>query len=323
MTLVNNSTGEAVEYARLHPVFYASNSIPENFELPPPPERPPCIISLHNELQMQVHGIVTTENTPPGAIPPVADQFIAHGVLKLPVGWQAIEVYPLLGEEYWKPEDTRMWAELDLMAAIAQANATDAALRRLDGRQEFRERYAQLLDQFSALLAGPEEPVHQFLKLHPEIICPTHEPGAVWSKLRFGDHTSDFVFREPGNDYLLVEIEAPYRELFRKDGHPRHELEHPIAQTRDWIQYIQDNKSIVEDKLGLVGISAMPRTLVIIGRSGGLTEGNWRALSALQSERPRLMILTYDQLLDRARANFERLFGPLSIRSTNLKLYFF
>jgi hypothetical protein len=61
----------------------------------------------------------------------------------------------------------------------------------------------------------------------------------------------------------------------------------------------------------------------VIGRSTGLAEENWRALTALQTERPQLTILTYDQLHDRARANIERFLGPLSLRTQGLKLYFF
>ena len=60
-------------------------------------------------------------------------------------------------------------------------------------------------------LTGREEPLHQFLKQHPELLYPTVEK--CWSKLPFGNHSSDFVFREPYNEYLLVEIEAPVREL--------------------------------------------------------------------------------------------------------------
>ena len=51
---------------------------------------------------------------------------------------------------------------------------------------------------------------------------------------------------------LLVEIEAPYRELFRRDGQQREELTHAINQIHDWLQYIQDNKTAVEEKLGLL-----------------------------------------------------------------------
>jgi hypothetical protein len=210
--------------------------------------------------------------TPARAISTGASNFRAHGLMALPVGWQAIEVYPRLPEEYWRPENANMWAELDLTTAIMQYNAVKSQLQQLDGRRAARERYSALLEQFAALLTGPEEPCHQFLKDNPEILCATYD--TVWSKLRLGEHVSDFVFRESCNDYLLVEIEAPHRELFRKDGHPRHELTHAIGQIYDWLRYIQENKSKIERELDLIGISATPRSLVVIGRSASLSEDN-------------------------------------------------
>ena len=129
---------------------------------------------------------------------------------------------PLLGDEYWKAEYAPQWAELDLLTVIAQKNLISSTLSGLDNRGASRKLYAALLDELEVLLAGPEEPVHQFLKQHPELLCPTSDRH--WSKLAFGDRVSDFVFREPYNDYLLVEIEAPIRELFRKDGQQREEL---------------------------------------------------------------------------------------------------
>jgi hypothetical protein len=141
--------------------------------------------------------------------------------------------------------------------------------------------------------------------------------------VRFGTRVSDFVFREPPNDYLLVEIEAPHRRLFRQDGHPRVELTHAVGQIDDWLQYIQADKAKVEGELDLHGISATPRTLVVIGRSASLTEDNRGRLAVMQSQRPRLSILTYDDLIDRARANLERHFGPLSLRAQNLEVYFY
>jgi hypothetical protein len=179
----------------------------------------------------------------------------------------------------------------------------------------------RLLAEFEALLAGPEEPCHQFLKNHPDLLCTTYD--AAWSKVPFGDHVSDFVFREPYNDYLLVEIEAPYRDLFRRNGHQRHELTHAIGQIDDWLCYIQDNKAKVESELELHGISATPRTLVVIGRSATLTERNRRKLAVMQGRHSGLSIMTYDELIDRARANFERHFGPLSLRAQNLKIYYY
>jgi hypothetical protein len=85
---------------------------------------------------------------------------------------------------------------------------------------------------------------------------------------------------------------------------------------------IQENKTKVERELDLIGISAMPRSLVVIGRSASLMEDNRQKLVVLQSRQPRLFIMTYDDVIDRARTNLERHLGPLSIKS-NLELYFY
>jgi len=114
-----------------------------------------------------------------------------------------------------------------------------------------------------------------------------------------------------------------YRELFRKNGHQRQELTHAIGQIDDWLCYIQDNKTKVESELELHGISATPRTLVVIGRSATLTEPNRRKLAVMQGGHPGLSIMTYDELIDRARGNFERQLGPLSFRAQNLKIYYY
>jgi hypothetical protein len=95
------------------------------------------------------------------------------------------------------------------------------------------------------------------------------------------------------------------------------------TQIDDWLSYIQDNKGKVESDLGLTGISVTPRTLIVIGRSASLTEGNRRKLTVMQSQRPRLSIMTYDELISRSKAQVENLLGPLSISTQNLDIYFY
>jgi hypothetical protein len=238
------------------------------------------------------------------------------------VGWQAIEIYPPLGDDYWKPEFAATWAERDILAIAAQRNLQEIQLNALDPRAETRRQYATLLAEFGRLLQGPEEPVHQFLRQHPEIISPTSD--SHWSKLPFGTKKEcDFVFREPHNDYQLVEIEKPDKQMFRRDGQQHENLTHAINQTADWVRYIEDNKRTVEHELGLTGISTSPRRLVVIGRTKSLTEENRRKLSTLQNDQPKLRILTYDDLLEQAKNNLEHILGPLSLTGENVKLYFF
>ncbi len=319
--LLRNERGEEIEQARIHPVIYAQKAFAPDFKPAAPPARPPCLASLHRELEVQLRGQVLPANAPAGTIPTGVDNFIGHSIVSLPVGWQAIELYPRLAEEFWRPEYAAGWARLDLMSAIAHRNEVKNFLHQLDGRRAAGERYEKMLQEFEALLAGPEEPCHQFLKSHSGLLCPTND--AAWSKVHFGKHVSDFVFREPRDDYLLVEIEAPHHALFRKDGHPRQELTHAVGQIHDWLAFIQDHKAEVEQTLGVSGFSSTPRTLVVIGRSAALTEENRRKLAVMQGECRHLSIITYDDLIERARLNLERLFGPLSFRTENLALYFY
>jgi hypothetical protein len=318
---VKSPAGETRQGLTLYPAIFATHQLPDGFEVPPPPARPICLLSILNELTLQLGGIVAPADAPLRRDGPDIQQFIAHSRIKLPVGWQAIEIYPLLGDEYWKSEYAATWAELDILAIALQRNQEEAQLNVLDPRANLRRHYADLLAEFEHLLQGPEESVHQFLRQYPELISPTSERH--WSKLPFGAGVSDFVFREPHNDYELVEIESPVRELFRKDGQEREELTHAIRQIRDWVRYIEDNKKTVEVELGLTGISTSPRRLIVIGRSGSLTDQNRRTLTTLQNEQPKLRILTYDDLLTGARANLERILGPLSLTGQNVRLYFF
>ncbi len=247
-------------------------------------------------------------------------EFLAKGTTRLQVGWQALEVYPTFQSDYWKPEFAGLWAETDLLAAVARRQIADTQLAAIDPNVAARRAFKNVLDELARLLEGPEEPAHQFLKQHPEILCPANT--ASWSKLPLGSHVTDFVFREPANEYLLVEIESPLRELFRKDGQQREELTHAFNQIIDWRIFIEDNLREVQQELGLVGISANPRSLIVIGRSAALSDDDRRKLATLQSQIPRLRILTYDELIQSSKAVAENLFGPLDIAGQNLEIYY-
>lgn len=318
----DGQTDTVQEVMSMSLMIFASTALPSGTVVPAPGARPLLLVGIPNEFEFHIQG--TVEPAGPHGSPRELNQetsFLARSRIALPVGWRAIEVYPLLGSEYWKPEFAPAWAELDILAATAQRNLLEEGFRRLDSRTEARKQWEALLAEFETLLHGPEEPVHQFLKLHPKILSSTY--SRCWSKVPFGDRVSDFVFCDAPADYELVEIEAPVRELFRKDGQQRQELTHAIDQTVDWLQYIKDNKGRVEAELGLAGISTTPRTLVVIGRSESLSDENRRKLVTLQERQPRLRILTYDDVLARARADLERLLGPLSMTGHNVEFYFF
>jgi len=317
---VNFASGKSVPIATIHPLILAPLAFPEGVSLPPPPQRPPCLVSVTNELQIVMEGVAVPADPDSAGNVDRTHDFVARGTLKLAVGWQAIEIYPPVDAQYWKPEYAPLWAERDLLAAVARRKFEDAQFAAIDPNVAARNKFRNLIEQLQSLLDGPEEPAHQFLKSHPELLSPIHM--ACWSKLRLGERVTDFVFREPANEYLLVELESPLRELFRKDGQQREELTHAFNQILDWRTYIEDNLRTVQDDLGLTKISSNPNSLIVIGRSLSLTEENRRKLVTLQNQIPKLRILTYDDLIQSTKALAENLFGPLDITGENIELYF-
>jgi hypothetical protein len=314
------SSGEQWPIGAIRPLIYAASPGPE-VEATSPPHRPRPLISVGNELEIVISGVVVPAEGPssPQLISKSQD-FVGSGTMTLQVGWRAIEIYPRFDSAYWQLEHAPLWAETDLLAAVARSQLRDAHFNALDPNLSARKAFAALLAELEGLLNGPEEPAHQFLKANPALLSPTHVVS--WSKLPFGDRVSDFVFREPGGEYLLVEIESPVRELFRKDGQQRQELTHAINQILDWRVFLENNLDTVREDLGLAGISTNPRSLIVIGRSSSLTEANRLKLTTLQNQTPNLKIITYDELIANAKAVVENLFGPLDIVLSNGDIYF-
>jgi hypothetical protein len=241
--------------------------------------------------------------------PAGAQPFILRTRIKLPLGWEAFEIFPPFDHELWDPALAAMRAERDLLAFAVQRNLLDAQFRSIDPRSEARKEAAQLLSQFENLLNGPEEPLHQYIKSQPKLLLPTQVRS--WSKLSLGARDTDFVLRDAAGDYLLVELERPSHQLFGKSGKPLAAFQNAMDQITDWKRYLADNLRTVQHELGLAGISTDPRALVVIGRSADLSDDNRRKLIAMEAEKPKLKILTYDNLLGNAKATFENVLGPL------------
>ena len=316
---VDVASGATEMLLTLRPLVFVSATLPVDLQVPPPPQRQPSLFSMTNEVDLVMEGLVV----PVGDATRLQDathRLVARSKVKLPVGWQSIEFYPTFDPRYWKPEYAPMWAEIDLVAAVARRQFTDSRFATLDPNTTARKRFQLLLSEFQTLFSGPEEPLHQFLKAHPELLCPTYTK--MWSKLRLGARVTDFVFRKPGNDYVLVELESPLRLLFRQDGQQREELTHAFNQIVDWRVFIEDHLPHIQTELGLIGISSNPDALIVIGRSSSLSDENRRKLTTLENQIPKLKILTYEDVLDNARAVGENLFGPLALTDENTELYF-
>jgi hypothetical protein len=214
-----------------------------------------------------------------------AQRFLLQNQIRLPVGWDCIEVYPFFEIEQWKPEYAPVWAERDLLAAVAAKQFEEAQFQSLDPNATARQHFGKLLMDYRNLLDTndvPEETLQNFLKKNPALLCPSHTK--VWPKLAIGAKKTDFVFREAIGDYLLVELERADHRLFVTDGHPSSELNHATGQILDWKRYIEDNLSTVQNELGLTGISATPKSLIVIGRSRSLTPENKRKLTTIEND---------------------------------------
>jgi hypothetical protein len=100
------------------------------------------------------------------------------------------------------------------------------------------------------------------------------------------------------------------------------QLNHARGQIQDWRRYLEDNLSTVQRELGLQGISPSPRCLIVIGRVDSLSPENHRKLAVIENEAPRLKILTYDGVLENAKAVAENLLGPLWNVQGNTRIYY-
>jgi antiviral defense system Shedu protein SduA len=289
--------------------------------LPTPPQKPFCLTSVENNWEMLMFGEEMS----------VDDQskrsFIARAPFRIDaIGWDCIQVYPFSSEENWRPEYGPVWAEMDLLATVMVRQSRERHFASLDPHAEARAKKIQMLSKFEELLnSNPqrEEVLQQFLKEHPEMLCPTY--ARCHPKLALGAHVTDFVFGEANGDYLLVELEKSIARPFlkgKKATDPSTDLNHARSQVTDWRRYLQDNLKTVEIELGLTGISSNPRSLIVIGRSAMLNTKQRQKLIAMENESPRSKIMTYDDVLHNARVSIENVLGPLGRKWGNASLYF-
>lgn len=321
----HEATGTVVPLWAMKFVYDVVLKEPES--LPQNPQRPFCLISLENVLDIEVHGLelptdvdVSTldVNKPPASSRP----FVSLARVRLPVGWECIQIYPFYTVDDWKPEYASLWAERDLLAFATAYHAREEVIRTLDPYADARLRFSRLFQQFQELLDSPslpEEVLQKFLKENPQLLCPSYVK--MWPKLKLGKTVTDFVFREAVGEYLLVELELSSARLFRKDGHMTAEVNHALGQITDWKRYIEENISTVRNELGLEGISSNPKSLVVIGRSYMLSNALRKKLSTFENERPRTKIFTYDDVLANARVVVENLLGPIPADQNSRVIY--
>jgi hypothetical protein len=180
--------------------------------------RPVPLVGIRNEFDIQLLGELETGR-----------RFVSRSLVKLPFGWEAFEIFPPYDCKIWDPDSAPGWAESDLLASAVQGNLAEEHFRQIDPSAQAQKRVAQMLDQFKNLLDGPEEPLHQYIKAHPQLLLPTQVQS--WSKLPMAARVTDFVLRDATGDSLFVELESPTHVLFAKKGKPRAALEHSVCSS--------------------------------------------------------------------------------------------
>ncbi len=283
-----------------------------------PPGRPLPLASLLPDLETVLEIEMFDASTEPR--PGIGIRGLVRQRARLPVGWSALEIYPKFDPAAWKPENAPVWAEIDLLGIAARHGLRESKFNALDVRAAARREYWRLLDVFSRLLTGDEKALQGFLAGNPALLSPSHVVARP--KVPLGSRVTDFVLKEATGEYVLVALEAPTRQLFRKDGQQHEDLTHAIDQITDWIRYLEDNLLTAQRELKLDGISTSPRALIVIGRTAGLTDSDRRKLTTVQNRNPKLQILTYDDLLAAAEATIANLYGPRFVSSSGAEIYY-
>jgi hypothetical protein len=180
---------------------------------------------------------------------------------------------------------------------------------------------SQVIDDFSVLLesseAGNEGVLQAFLLKHSILLdvyaTAVPKPRFVYPRgagvLGKEYVEPDFVLCYPGKRYKLVELESGIKPLATRSGTPRAEVTQATFQIAEWMQYIRNYYEGIKENFP--GISDHAASMVIMGRKTPGAFGN----RSQYDEHLRLMehqfnvdeILTYDDLLERARAAYERL----------------
>lgn len=229
---------------------------------------------------------------------------------------------------WWQPELLALSKD---SAAVAAHNDFLAMQLILDGgrqlpssmaAEEFSHKAASQLDaqcdEFNRLLEShpkDEAAIHAWLAkpAHHLFLDPDHLE--VMNKVDLHNYVTDFVIKRSDGTYVLVELEAPSKPIFKKHplaGDTTAEFNHARNQVANWKQYIREHLHHVREIQGLKGIYE-PLGMIVIGRSGDFEhELSQRRWADMKANTERMVYLTYDELVTRIRTLAQNLRQTLS-----------
>jgi hypothetical protein len=162
---------------------------------------------------------------------------------------------------------------------------------------------SRLIDAFETLISQDqsEEIYQRFLMDNPVLIDPL--ASEILPKKKLGlDFVTDFVVRRLDNEYVLVEIERPQDSLFTGSHDFTARFTHAIGQIIDFQEWVDQHGEYARTLMP--GISS-PRGLLLMGRRSQLSDRQTAKLKRYSLTLSAVDILTYDDLLERAK-NFYR-----------------
>ena len=95
--------------------------------------------------------------------------------MKLPVGWECVEVFPFLNIDHWEPQYAAIWAENDILASVLRHQLRESQLNNLDPNAGARKQFGILLNSYKDLIDSEpdrEEVLQAFLKENPVLLFP-------------------------------------------------------------------------------------------------------------------------------------------------------
>lgn len=122
---------------------------------------------------------------------------------------------------------------------------------------------------------------------------------------KVGIHSqADFIVQSLDGFTDLIELKRSDFKLFEKDGsrncyYPSKDLSQVIGQAIHYIRVMEDHRAILKDDDDLEVLK--PRVKVVIGRSVDLEHNEKKALRLLNSSLHGIEIITYDEILNRAK----------------------
>lgn len=145
----------------------------------------------------------------------------------------------------------------------------------------------------------PESDYQLFFEENPAFIDPL--ASSIVDRQHLGaEWKTDFVIRRLDDEYIFVEIEKPQDQPCTGYPHPSSSLSHALGQILNWFVWVEDNIAYAHSH-GFPGIHN-PRGVVVIGRRVSMNDAQSRILKSLDDNlRPRISILTYDDVLLNAR----------------------